>query len=225
MSSHDKRTYQQRVFVEHTLPAHHIYDPNIRRAMMAVPRHYFVPKSCRPYSYTDKQIDIGFQQVMLSPIVVARLLHVLSLSGVERILEIGVGTGYMTALLTQLGFYVYSLENILPLADAAASRLHRLGFNNVDIHVGDGSQGLLDMAPFDVIIATASVPRIPRPLMMQLHPLRGRAIIPVGGSGIDKTQMMKFIRRNVDRWHVRSVMPVNVPVLVGRYGATPSAQA
>ncbi|MEL7433714.1 MAG: protein-L-isoaspartate O-methyltransferase [Chloroflexota bacterium] len=220
MSHDEMHNHKRHRMINTVLRANGIQHERVLHAMQTVPRHLFVPSALQAQAYQPTALPIAHGQVMLSPLVIARLLQHLMLMGTERILEIGTGTGYLTALLTRLGLYVYSLERILPLADSASSRLQKLGYNNVDLHVGDGSQGLPDMMPFDVIISTASVGRIPRPLAMQLHMLRGRAILPIGSG---REQTVSLIQRQVDRWHVKKLFPLNAPALLGRYGMPPSA--
>jgi len=220
MSYEDRYQRERYAMVETVLLANGIHHARVLKAMQTVPRHHFVPDTSLSKAYQPTTLSIAYGQIMLSPLVIARMLQHLMLIGTERILEIGTGTGYLTALLTRLGLYVYSLERILQLADSAATRLQHLGYDNVDLHVGDGSQGLPDMAPFDVIISTAAVERIPRPLAMQLHTLRGRALLPIGTRG---KQKMTLIQRQADRWHVKKLFPVNASMLVGRYGMPPSA--
>lgn len=195
-----------------------VHAPQVLAAMRATPRHEFVYPPRRAVAYQNRSLPIGDRQIMLPPLIIGLLLQALLLQGTEDILEIGTGTGYLTALLTFLGGYVFSLERSTWLAQSAAERLHRFGYQQIDLHLGDGSQGLPDMAPFEVIVVTSAVPRIPRPLAKQLHPVNGRMIIPVG---VRRTQELRLLRRTGDRWVARTLCTVQARPLLGRYGFPP----
>lgn len=195
-----------------------IHDVRVRQAIGKIPRHLFLHRYQWAQAYENRVIRIGHHQTMLPPLLMGKMLQTLSLNGTEKILEIGTGTGYLTALLAKLGGYVYSLERIIPLAERAAKNLHYIGCHNVDLHIGDGSQGLADMSPFDVIVVTASVPKIPRPLAMQLKSFGGRMIIPVGHK---KEQSLAYVQRQGKRWHKRTITRASLAPLIGQYGTTP----
>jgi protein-L-isoaspartate(D-aspartate) O-methyltransferase len=199
-----------------------IRDERLLEAMRMIPRHRFLPARQIPYAYENRSLGIGYRQTMLPPLVIAQMLQALHLTGTENILEIGTGTGYLTALLVHLGAYVYSLERIPQLAERAADILNYLGYRRLDLHIGDGSQGLPDMAPFDVIVVSASVPRIPKPLAIQLDEIQGRMILPVGE---DDNQSLRLLYRTGDHWHSKRLAPVQLPPLVGRYGNMPPARS
>lgn len=201
--------------VEEQLRQRDIFDARVLEAMLRVPRHEFVPLDARPYAYDDRALSIGYDQTISQPYVVALMLQSLQLSGHEIVLEIGTGSGYQTALLCQLAAYVYSIERNPDLANQAADRLAEAGYKNVDIHIGDGSQGLADMAPYDAIIVSASVPSIPGPLKAQMRPNNGRLILPVGKRD---QQYLQLVRRDFDRWDVETLIPVRFVPLIGRYG-------
>jgi len=138
----------------------------------------------------------------------------LGLTGSETVLEVGTGSGYQTAVLCELCRQVFSLERDRFLANRAASRLTELGFANVEVYVGDGSQGLPDMAPFDAILVSAAAPAIPGPLRTQLAD-GGRLVLPVG----DRTsQMLVRVWRDGDSWRIEDIAPVMFVLLYGRYG-------
>ncbi|MFP4322163.1 MAG: protein-L-isoaspartate(D-aspartate) O-methyltransferase [Anaerolineales bacterium] len=201
--------------VEEQLRKRDISDFRVLQAMERVPRHEFVPRDVRHLAYKDRALAIGHEQTISQPYIVALMLQALQMSGHEMILEIGTGSGYQTALLCELGAYVYTLERKHALAEDAASNLARLGYKNLDIHVGDGSQGLADMGPFDTIIVSACVPSIPGPLKAQLRPQNGRLILPVGSH---KQQYLQLVKRDYDQWHVDNLLPVRFVPLIGRYG-------
>ncbi|GAB5492179.1 MAG: protein-L-isoaspartate(D-aspartate) O-methyltransferase [Phototrophicaceae bacterium] len=208
----------RQLMIEKMLKANGIRESQVLNAFATVPRHEFVLAKYRHQAYWNQRLSIGYQQTMLSPLIMAKMLEALRLSGAEDILEVGTGSGYLTALLTHLGAYVFSLEQIPQLAEKASYRLQKLKQDNVDLHIGDGSQGLADMASFDVIVITAYVKQIPRPLALQLHPLRGRMIIPVGDA---KQQDLKLIRREANHWYSHTISSVQLPRLKGRYGVMP----
>jgi len=205
----------RRTMIEQQLQNRDIYDFRVLDAMRRVPRHEFVPKEARHMAYEDRALAIGEQQTISQPYIVALMLQISQLSGHEIVLEIGTGSGYQTALLCELAAYVYSVERNKTLAESAANLLAKMEYNNLDIHVGDGSQGLPDMSPFDVIIVTACVPSIPGPLKAQMQPQNGRLILPVGNR---EQQYLQLVKRDFDRWDVEKVIPVRFVPLVGRYG-------
>jgi protein-L-isoaspartate(D-aspartate) O-methyltransferase len=183
--------------------------------MRRVPRHEFVPPEHRHLTYADQALPIGEGQTISQPYMVALMTQSLRLSGHERVLEIGTGSGYHTAVLCSLVNHVYTLEYYPQLADRAARTLARLGYDNVDVHIGDGSQGLADMAPFDAIIVTAAAPSLPGPLRSQLNNLGGRMILPIG----DKSeQYLELVTRHGNRWEMEQTLRVRFVPLVGRYG-------
>ncbi|MDP2482920.1 MAG: protein-L-isoaspartate(D-aspartate) O-methyltransferase [Candidatus Palauibacterales bacterium] len=161
------------------LQAGGVNDLAILHAFDAIPRHLFVPDAVRHRSYEDVALPLGYGQTISRPGAHALHLGLAGLSGEERVLEIGTGSGYQTALLSQLAGHVYSVETVTELADLAAERLGQLGLANVTLRVGDGSTGWPEEAPFDVILCGAAAPRVPAALVHQLS-AGGRLIIPVG---------------------------------------------
>jgi protein-L-isoaspartate(D-aspartate) O-methyltransferase len=201
--------------IQEQLIAREIDDPRVLEVMGQVPRHEFIPPEFRHLAYEDRPVAIGHQQTISQPFMVAVMLQLLRLSNHEVVLEIGTGSGYLTALLCQLCAYVYSIERHPNLADQAAEQLAQMGHTNVDLHVGDGSQGLADMSPYDAIIVSASVPSIPGPLRTQMRPLNSRLILPVGRRD---EQILQLVRRDVDQWQVEDILPVRFVPLIGLYG-------
>ncbi|MDQ7033438.1 MAG: protein-L-isoaspartate O-methyltransferase [Anaerolineae bacterium] len=195
-------------------------NPRLLKSMATVPRHKFIPARYHPRAYHHIALPIGEQQIILPPIIAATMLEALALTGTEQILEVGTGSGYLTALLEQLGHYVFSLERSPRLAEAAAARLYRLGYEQLDVHLGDGSQGLPDMAPFHAIIATSAVPRLPRPLAAQMYPDGGRMVIPIGDK---KSQILQLIIRHGDQWQSRTLRSIQTTALIGRFGFKPDS--
>lgn len=218
MSSEDAYREQRDAMLTGQLQGRGIQDPRVLDALRRVPRHEFVPESLRDQAYGDTPLPIGDDQTISQPFIVAYMTQLLHLRGDERVLEIGTGSGYQTAVLALLAGQVYSLERYARLARAASERLRRLGYDNVEVHVGDGSQGLPDMAPFHAILVTAAAPSVPGPLQTQLVPNSGRLVIPVGD---EREQFLELVVREGDRWHFKRVMGVRFVPLVGRYGFKP----
>ncbi len=177
--------------VQEQLEARNIFDPRVLTAMRDIPRHYFVPDELRHLAYRDGPLPIGHEQTISQPFIVAYMTQCLQLSGHETVLEIGTGSGYQTAILCQLANHVISIERHGILAQRAADNLDYLEIENVEIHEGDGSQGLPDMAPFDAILVSAAAPQLPRPLLEQLAE-GGRMIIPVGQFDAQQLQRVRL---------------------------------
>lgn len=220
MPTEEEFAAQRDAMVQEQLIERDIMDPRVLDVMRRVPRHVFVPDDYHFIAYSDRPLPIGYQQTISQPYVVAFMLETLQLSGHEVVLEIGTGSGYQTALLAELCAFVYSLERNRSLAKRAGATLADMGYNNVEIYVGDGSQGLADMAPYDAIIVSASGPTVPGPLMSQLRD-GGRIIMPVGDR---KRQHLERLWRADEEWHLEQLMPVVFVPLVGRYGFTDEHQ-
>lgn len=162
-----------------TLQAGGVSDLAILHAFDAIPRHMFVPDAVVHRSYDDVALPLGHGQTISRPRAHALHLGLADLSGDERVLEIGTGSGYQTALLSQLSAHVYSIETVAELGSLAEARLAELGIENVTFRIGDGSGGWAEHAPYEVILCGAAAPRVPDALVEQLAP-GGRLIIPVG---------------------------------------------
>ncbi len=156
-----------------------VRDARVLRAMGKVPRHRFVEEALSGRAYGDYPLPIGERQTISQPYMVALMTEALELVGHERVLEIGTGSGYQTAILAELCSKVYSIERIKGLADRAIRMLDSLGYYTVLVRVGDGSLGWREEAPFDAILVTAAAPTIPDALVEQLSP-KGRLVVPVG---------------------------------------------
>ncbi len=156
-----------------------IRDPRVLDAMRNVPRHEFVPETFRQDAYEDYPLPIGEGQTISQPYIVAAMLEHLVLQPTDRILEVGTGSGYVTALLSLLSAEVYSVERHAQLAASAERTLHRLQYRNVKIRIGDGIQGWAEYAPFDAILVSAAAPDLPPTLFAQLRE-GGRMMAPIG---------------------------------------------
>jgi len=176
--------------VESQLRARGISDSRVLDAMLRVPRHQFVPEAYRSQAYEDHPLPIGEGQTISQPYIVALMLEALRLTSADSVLEVGTGSGYVTALLGELVAQVFSVERHQVLADGACELLSALGYTNVRICAGDGTRGLPADAPFDAILISAAAPALPPALLAQLRD-PGRMIIPVGSAD---SQQLQFIR-------------------------------
>jgi protein-L-isoaspartate(D-aspartate) O-methyltransferase len=168
-----------REMVDRQLRPRGISDNRVLQVLAATPRHLFVPQKVVAGAYLDSPLSIGLGQTISQPYIVALMTELLHLSGTEKVLEIGTGSGYQAAVLAQLTDTVYTIEIVEALADSSRDRLARLGYHNVTVRHGDGYLGWPEQAPFDCIIVTAAPPEVPPALVEQLRP-GGRMVIPVG---------------------------------------------
>jgi protein-L-isoaspartate(D-aspartate) O-methyltransferase len=197
-----------------TLQRKGIRDLAVLHAIRMVPRHLFVPESVRHRAYDDAALPIGSSQTISQPWVQARYLELLSLKGRERVLEIGTGSGYQTALLAMLCDAVFSVERIPALAQRARQALEASGIRNVTVLVGDGTLGWRPFAPYDAILVAAASPEIPAPLVEQLAP-GGRMVIPLGDR---LNQTLTLVRREGDELRSTTVADVRFVPLLGEFG-------
>jgi protein-L-isoaspartate(D-aspartate) O-methyltransferase len=200
--------------VQEQIVARGVCDERVIEAVREVPRHLFVPEARRPQAYDDRPLPIGYGQTISQPFIVAFMTAALALTGEEKVLEVGAGSGYQAAILSRLAQQVISIECIRELADSASARLAELGYDNVRVAFGDGSAGLPDEAPFDAIMLTAAAPEVPWPLCQQLTD-NGRLVGPVG-SRYD--QVLVRLQRRGDEWERETLGPVIFVPLVGRHG-------
>ncbi len=170
---------QRKQMVAEQLRSRGISDRRVLAAMSKVPREQFVPEKSRSESYADRPLPIGNGQTISQPYMVALMTEQLRLQPQDRVLEIGTGSGYQTAVLAELAANVYSVEIVEPLAKQAKATLRRLGYRNVQVKVGDGYQGWAEYAPYDAIVVTCAPDHVPQPLTQQLKE-GGRMTIPVG---------------------------------------------
>ena len=197
-----------------TLQEKGIRDLAVLRAVGTVPRHLFVPESVRHRAYDDVALPIGGSQTISQPWVQARYLELAALSGRERVLEVGAGSGYQTALLALLADSVFAVERIASLAQSARAALEAAGLRNVTVLVGDGTLGWRPFGPYDAILVAAASPEIPAPLMEQLAP-GGRLIIPLGDR---HNQVLTLAQRVGDEVRTSTVADVRFVPLLGEFG-------
>ncbi len=181
--------------VERTIAARGVEDPDVLAAMRAVPRHEFVPSEYVNQAYEDHPLPIGYGQTISQPYIVAWMTELLALEPGDRVLEIGTGSGYQAAVLAEMeGVEVYTIEIVPELAEQAAERLQRLGYENIEVKEGDGYYGWPEHAPYDAIIVTAAPDHLPQPLAEQLRD-GGRLVIPMGPPGGFQT-LWRFTKEN-----------------------------
>ncbi len=185
----DRFSAERENMVQTQLVARGIRDQRVLSAMARVPRHEFVSERYREQAYGDHPIPIAEGQTVSQPYIVAVMLEVLKLEPSAKVLEVGTGSGYMTALLAELAAQVYSVERHARLARQAEDTLARLGYHNVTVLVGDGTQGLADFAPYDGIVVSAAASQIPAALIDQLRE-EGRMVIPVGPPDAQELQLV-----------------------------------
>ncbi|MFQ5663749.1 MAG: protein-L-isoaspartate(D-aspartate) O-methyltransferase [Terriglobia bacterium] len=191
-----------------------VRDPRVLDAMQATPRHEFVPARHRDLTYEDHPLPIGYGQTISQPYMVAKMTELLRVKPGDRVLELGTGSGYQAAVLAPLVKEVYTMELIEPLGRAARQRLKRLGYENVEVRIGDGYYGWPEKAPFDAIVVTAWATHVPPPLLEQLKS-GGRMVIPVGSFLYQ--QNLVVVHKGKTRGDLRmdSVMPVRFVPLRG----------
>ena len=197
-----------------TLQGKGVRDLAVLRAVRMVPRHLFVPGSVRHRAYDDVALPIGSGQTISQPYEQARYLELVGLSGRERVLKVGTGSGYQTALLALLCESVFSVERVPGLAQGARAALEAAGIRNAIVLVGDGTLGWRPFAPYDAILVAAASPEIPAPLVEQLAP-GGRMVIPLGDRA---AQTLTVVQRQGDEIRTSTVADVRFVPLLGQFG-------
>ncbi len=200
--------------VETQIAARGVQDERVLKAMLKVPRHLFVDEALKEQAYSDHPLPIGEKQTISQPYVVGLMTESLELKGGEKVLEIGTGSGYQSAVLAELAARVFSIERFPDLAFRANSILQKLGYQNIIIRVGDGSLGWPDDAPFDGIIVTAGTPQIPQPLIDQLA-MGGRLVVPVGDRFGQELILVRRVAEGITKTNLGGVRFVD---LVGTWG-------
>ncbi len=188
-------------------------DARVLEVMGAVPRHEFVPEEHRGQAYADRPLPIGYGQTISQPFIVALMTDLLEVDEDDVVLEIGTGSAYQAAVLSPLADRVYSIEIVPGLGEAAAERLERLEFDNVETKVADGYYGWPEAGPFDGIVVTAAASHVPPPLVEQLKP-GGRMVIPIGGP-FSQQQLMLVEKQDDGKIKTRQLLPVQFVPLTG----------
>ena len=191
-----------------------IRDQRVLQAMATVPRELFVPEDLRDLAYEDEALPIGHGQTISQPYMVARMCELLEVELGHRVLDVGTGSGYQAAVLAELGAEVYSIERLSALAEQARSSLAAAGYEQVEVHVGDGSIGLPEHAPYDRVVIAAAAPSLPRAVYDQLAP-DGRLVVPVGSA---RAQELQLVVRGEDGPVVVRSVPCRFVPLLGREG-------
>jgi protein-L-isoaspartate(D-aspartate) O-methyltransferase len=213
----DRFAAARALMVQEQLWARGVRDQRLLEAMRKVPRHEFVDEEHRTQAYADHPIPIGEGQTISQPYIVAVTLEALVLDPSFTVLEIGTGSGYQTAILAELSRHVYSIERHASLARGAEVKLARLGYQNVTIAVGDGSEGLAAYAPYDVIAVSAAAPTLPPALLQQLRQ-GGRMVIPVGPPEAQKLELVQKTSEGSAIFHLEGCRFVP---LIGSQGYAP----
>ena len=200
--------------VENQIVARGVKDPAVLTAMRTVARELFVAPDLASFAYSDKPLEIPESQSISQPYIVALMLEALQLEPEARVLEIGTGSGYAAAVLSQLADEVHTVERLPGLAAEAEERLRRLGYANVHCHLGDGSLGWVEAAPYDAIVVAAASPKVPQALRAQLKP-GGRLVVPVGRPN---EQRLRRILRTESGYEEADLGPVRFVPLIGEGG-------
>ena len=200
--------------VEEQLQGRDVVDERVLEAMKRVPRELFVPDEYREHAYEDAALPIGWGQTISQPYMVARIVETLGVDDDDRVLDVGTGSGYQAAVLAELAGEVVSIERLPELAERARTCLALAGYDRVELHVGDGTLGVPERAPFDAIAVAAAAPGLPEALYDQLRP-GGRLVIPVGGR---LGQRLELIVRSPEGPAVVRSVPCRFVPLVGEQG-------
>jgi protein-L-isoaspartate(D-aspartate) O-methyltransferase len=207
-------TWARERMVQEQILERGITNSRVVQALRKIPRHLFVDPGLANRAYDDSALPIGQKQTLSQPYMVARMTEALELAGEERVLEIGTGSGYQTALLAELCFNVFSVEKIRALSRKARELLDRLEYQNIALHVGDGTVGWSEHAPYDGVLVTAAAPELPKPLLDQLA-LGGRLVIPVGE---EMSQVLVRVRRTAAGFEDEQLGECRFVKLWGKYG-------
>jgi protein-L-isoaspartate(D-aspartate) O-methyltransferase len=210
-------TRERERMVEEQLASRGVTDPRVLAALRGVPRHLFVQEALRERAYGDHPLPIGEEQTISQPFIVGLMSSLLDLTGQEKVLEIGTGSGYQTAVLAELARRVCSIERLPRLAERARATLEALGYDNVWVRVGNGTLGWPDQAPVDRIIVTAGGPAVPPPLVQQLVE-GGRMVVPVGSAD---NQVLTIVENVGGEIRQRTQGECRFVKLVGKYAWEP----
>ena len=212
-TSHDYAWARERM-VQEQIIGRGIGDARVIAAMRKMSRHLFVDPGLVNRAYDDSALPIGDKQTLSQPYMAARMTEALRLTGTEKVLEVGTGSGYQTALLAEICFNVFSVEKLRLLSRNARTLLDRLGYQNIALHVGDGTIGWSEHAPYDAIIVTAGAPHTPKPLLDQLS-VGGRLVIPIGD---EQAQTLIRVTRTRTSFKEEQLGECKFVRLLGKYG-------
>ena len=213
----DEMTMQRVRMAERLRDHYKIADERVLEAMVRLPRHLFVPEAIKSQAYNDNALPISGGQTISQPFIVARMTELLELSGKEKVLEIGAGSGYQTAVLASLARKIFAIERLANLADEANRRLQTLDVRNVTLKAGDGTFGWDAYMPFDAILVAAGGPEIPEPLVAQLK-IGGKLVIPIGEE--QRSQMLIRVTRTESGVRQENFGPCAFVPLIGEHGWT-----
>lgn len=211
----DEMSMQRLRMVDKLRDEYKIADERVLKVMADLPRHLFVPEAIKSQAYRDNALPIAGGQTISQPYIVARMTSLLKLTGSEKVLEIGAGSGYQTAILASLARKVFSIERLPTLAAESNQRLQMLGFRNITLKVADGTNGWDAYMPYDAILVAAGGPEIPEPLVKQLK-VGGKLVIPVGEDR--KSQMLIRVTRTETGSTVENFGPCAFVPLIGEHG-------
>jgi protein-L-isoaspartate(D-aspartate) O-methyltransferase len=202
--------------VERNIVARGVRDALVLEAMRKVPRELFLPNSLREFAYEDSPLPIGGEQTISQPYIVAFMTEALMLRGGEKVLEIGAGSGYAAAVLSEIAADVYTVERLGRLADKAAATLADLGYDNVHVLHGDGTRGWPEHAPYDAIVVAAGAPQVPKSLKQQLK-VGGRLVIPVGADQRAQ-ELVRVVHISTNQYRSEDIAGVRFVPLIGDEG-------
>jgi protein-L-isoaspartate(D-aspartate) O-methyltransferase len=206
----------RRCMVDRQIVARGVRDPRVLEAMRQTPREAFLPPELADMAYDDAALPIDAGQTISQPYIVALMLEAAALKPTDRALEIGAGSGYAAAAMSRLCAQVVTIERHADLAHTASARLKAAGYDTIEVHVGDGTKGWSERAPFDAILVAAASPSAPEALLRQLE-IGGRLIIPIGQDA-DKQRLMKIVRAAPNRFENEDLGGVSFVPLIGEYG-------
>ncbi len=211
----DEMSMQRHRMIERLRDHYKIIDERVLEAMSEIPRHRFVPEAIKSQAYNDNALPISGGQTISQPFIVAKMTELLGLTGSEKVLEIGAGSGYQTAVLASLARKVFSIERLSSLADEANRRLQSLGYRNYTLKVDDGTEGWSVYSPYDAMLVAAGGPKVPEPLVSQLK-IGGRIVIPLGE---DKQKQILYRVTRTDAGHTtENFGPCAFVPLIGEHG-------
>lgn len=213
----DRYIKQRMKMVDTQIRARGIRDPRVLKALEKVPRHLFVNEALRDQSYNDNPLPIDGGQTISQPYIVALMTEALELTGSEKVLEIGTGSGYQSAVLAELVDHVFSIDRIASLAGNARRLLESLNYYNIAIRVGDGTLGWKDEGPFDAIMVTAGAPDMPKTLVEQIA-VGGRLVVPVGGRHSQVLMKLTRLSESVNDVKKEDLGGCRFVDLIGEYG-------